>query len=197
MQKGFFMSQIVLRVLGIAATLISIVLMITSKQTISVFSLRIEANYSYSSTFKFFVAMDSFACSLSALCLSIFLYHHILTNPVQKTYQIMFLIDLMVLVCILIGSSAATAIGYVGKYGNSHAGWMPICDQFGKFCNRSLASVVMSFFAAMIFIGLTIWSSWKATTTTKLQGPICDMGNVFKTRENKISGGDYDAETAS
>ncbi|KAL5717434.1 hypothetical protein ACHQM5_010434 [Ranunculus cassubicifolius] len=166
MQKGFFMSQIVLRVLGIAATLISIVLMITSKQTISVFSLRIEANYSYSSTFKFFVAMDSFACSLSALCLSIFLYHHILTNPVQKTYQIMFLIDLMVLVCILIGSSAATAIGYVGKYGNSHA-------------------------------GLTIWSSWKATTTTKLQGPICDMGNVFKTRENKISGGDYDAETAS
>ncbi|KAL2515152.1 CASP-like protein [Forsythia ovata] len=39
------------------------------------------------------------------------------------------------------GCSAGIAIGYLGKYGNSHTGWMPICDHFAKYCQRVTISV--------------------------------------------------------
>ena len=60
---------------------------------------------------------------------------------------------------LMAGCAAATAIGYVGKYGNSHSGWIAICDNFGKFCDKVTISVMLSYFAFGFYLFLTIISA--------------------------------------
>ncbi|KAK9090918.1 hypothetical protein Sjap_024095 [Stephania japonica] len=74
--------------------------------------------------------------ALSALSLGCFLYSVRSINPGRKNYFTIFVINLVVVGLALTGSSAATAMGYVGRYGDSHAGWMPSCGTFGRFCDR-------------------------------------------------------------
>ena len=63
---------------------------------------------------------------------------------------------------VLAGCAAATAIGYVGRYGNSHAGWVPICDHFENYCNRITLSVIFSYLAFVFLLMLTIMSANKS-----------------------------------
>lgn len=60
---------------------------------------------------------------------------------------------------VLAGCASETAVGYIGRYGNSHAGWSPICDHFGKFCNQTMTSVVLSYLALSFLLALTIMSA--------------------------------------
>ncbi|KAG1335049.1 VHS domain-containing protein [Cocos nucifera] len=46
---------------------------------------------------------------------------------------------------VMASAAAATAIGHVGKKGNSHTGWMRVCDFFEKFCNRVEYSIACSY----------------------------------------------------
>lgn len=62
-------------------------------------------------------------------------------------------------VVLMAASVAATAIGYVGKYGNSHTGWIAICDHFPKFCNRATLSALFSYLAFIFYLVLTIISA--------------------------------------
>ncbi|KAF5200221.1 Casp-like protein 1f1 [Thalictrum thalictroides] len=120
-EKGFLIGQAAVRTMSIATTLIAIVLMTTSKQHMQLFGFQIAASYSYSPAFKFCVVANSVACFVSVTSLCVFLYYVRLPHPSQKIYFFMFLLDLMVMLCVVSGSSAATAIGYLGQYGNSHA----------------------------------------------------------------------------
>ncbi|WVZ23146.1 hypothetical protein V8G54_001690 [Vigna mungo] len=54
--------------------------------------------------------------------------------------------------------SAALAIAHVGKKGNTHAGWLPICGQVPKFCDHVTGALVAAFAAAIIYF-LLIFSS--------------------------------------
>lgn len=65
----------------------------------------------------------------------------------------------LMMVLVVSACAAATAIGYVGKYGNSHTGWTPICDHFGKFCHRVTTSVAISYLAVLCLLILTIISA--------------------------------------
>lgn len=60
------------------------------------------------------------------------------------------------------GCAAATAVGYVGKYGNSHAGWMAVCGYFPKFCNKATAALSISYFALALYFILTVISANKS-----------------------------------
>lgn len=60
---------------------------------------------------------------------------------------------------LMAGCAAATAIGYVGKYGNSHTGWMAICDHFSKFCNKLILSIMLSYLSFFFYLCLTIISA--------------------------------------
>ncbi|KAL2515039.1 CASP-like protein [Forsythia ovata] len=51
-QKISFVSQILLRVLAIAGTLAATWIILTSKETVVVFGIQVDARYSYSSAFK-------------------------------------------------------------------------------------------------------------------------------------------------
>jgi uncharacterized protein (TIGR01569 family) len=63
---------------------------------------------------------------------------------------------------VLAGCAAATAEGFIGRYGNSHAGWIPICDHFGKFCNKMTTSVILSYLSLSFLLMLTIISASKS-----------------------------------
>lgn len=60
---------------------------------------------------------------------------------------------------LLAGCASATTIGYVGKYGEMHSGWMPICDSVAKFCHKMIASVIFSYFGVIFYLCLTILSA--------------------------------------
>jgi uncharacterized protein (TIGR01569 family) len=54
--------------------------------------------------------------------------------------------------------SAALAVAHVGKKGNSHAGWLPICGQVPKFCNQVTGALIAGLIAAIIYLLLFIFS---------------------------------------
>ncbi|KAK9117651.1 hypothetical protein Sjap_016598 [Stephania japonica] len=162
-QTRFLVGHAALRTLGIAAALIAIGLMTTGKQAVELLGFQLVAKYSYSPILRYFVIISTIACGLSALSLGCFLYSVRSINPGRKNYFTIFVIDLVVVGLALTGSSAATAMGYVGRYGDSHAGWMPICGTFGRFCDRMTVSVAFSFFAAVVYMGLAVWSAWIAS----------------------------------
>ncbi|KAK9278355.1 hypothetical protein L1049_027920 [Liquidambar formosana] len=158
MQKYSLGAQVGLRILAVVGTLAATTVMGTNKQSTVVYGLAIDARYSYSSAFKFFVIANGIACAFTALSLvSTFILSRRGSKP--NSFFFLFLHDLFVMSLVMAGSAAATAIGYVGRYGNSHTGWMPLCDHFGKFCNKSTAAVLLSYLSFIFLLLLTIISA--------------------------------------
>ncbi|CAN4100612.1 unnamed protein product [Withania somnifera] len=151
-------TQILLRILAIAFTLAAALMMITSKQTVSLYGIQMDARYSYSSSFKFFAIANMIGCALSifSLLLASVIGHK---NLGPRIYFFLFLHDLIMMGLLLAGCAAATAIGYVGKYGSSHTGWIPICDHVDKFCHKVTRSIMLSYIAVIIYLCLTIISA--------------------------------------
>ncbi|KAK3042521.1 hypothetical protein RJ639_000245 [Escallonia herrerae] len=156
--KSSLAAQVCLRLLALGATLAAACIMITSKQSVVVFGINIDARYSYSPAFKFLVLANLIACAFSLISLIIVpILARKGSHPASYFY--MFLHDLVLMTLLMAGGAAATAIGYVGRYGNSHTGWMAICDNFGKFCDRVTVSVLLSFFGFVLYLFLVIISA--------------------------------------
>lgn len=64
-------------------------------------------------------------------------------------------------VVMISGCAAATAIGYVGKYGEEHVGWVAICDRVPKFCKTNTVSICLSYLAFFTYLVLTILMAYK------------------------------------
>ncbi|RZC60281.1 hypothetical protein C5167_022029 [Papaver somniferum] len=165
--RKFVYVETPMRIIGIISSLISIVLMVTYKQVSVFLGVEFVAKYSYSPAFKYFVVANGVACFFSAV--SLFLVKPCSKNPDQNKYFIIFMTDLVATVFCATGCAAATSFGYTALHGNEHTGWMKICDQFKKFCHRSIESIVLAYFASLLFLFLTIWSAWKSS---KLHGVI-------------------------
>ena len=140
--------------------------------------------------FRFFAFANAFACGFTLLSfLFVFFFgRHGLT---PTNYFLLFLHDLVMLVlyistnsfCLpkmfdidirgsgplqfimslmLSGVAAGTAIGYVGRYGNSHTGWMQICDRLNRFCHKVTTSMILSYLSVLCLLVLTIISASKS-----------------------------------
>lgn len=73
--------------------------------------------------------------------------------------MILFFCIFKVVAMLLISSvSAATAVAHVGKKGNSHAGWLPICGEVAKFCSQASGAIISGFLAAIMYLLLLIHS---------------------------------------
>ncbi|EEF51717.1 CASP-like protein 1F1 [Ricinus communis] len=160
-QKLFIGAQICLRIVTIGATLAATWIMVTDKQSITFGDFVMVAKYNYSSAFKFFVLANVIACACSVVSL-LFLcaLGRYSSNPGHVF--LLFLHDLLMMSLVLAGCSAATAIGFLGKYGNTKSGWMPICDQFGQFCNRGTISMMLSYLSMVCLLILTVTSANKS-----------------------------------
>lgn len=68
------------------------------------------------------------------------------------------LLDLVIVILLVSSVSACLAIGMVGKNGNSHAGWLPICNQVPKFCDRVTGAMVAGFVALLAYFLILLYS---------------------------------------
>ncbi|KAG0467749.1 hypothetical protein HPP92_017077 [Vanilla planifolia] len=67
--------------------------------------------------------------------------------------------DLVVFAVTATGAAAGASMAELGRNGNLHARWSPICDQFGGFCLRSDVAIAASFVGAflhMILIAVSL-----------------------------------------
>ncbi|KAK9271600.1 hypothetical protein L1049_001962 [Liquidambar formosana] len=154
-QKRFFITQVTLRSLAFAFTLVAVCVMVTSGQTVFAYGIPFDAQYKYASALRFLVVVDAVACALSLLSLVfVCVFGRSASNP--RNYFFVFLHDIVIMVLVISGCAAATAIGYVGRYGQPRMGWMAICSYASNFCDRTVISVVFSFMAFLSFLALTV-----------------------------------------
>ncbi|GAA0143160.1 hypothetical protein LIER_03910 [Lithospermum erythrorhizon] len=153
-----FVSQMILRFLAIVTTLVATWLILTSREKVVIFGMTADASYKYSSAYRFFAYANLIAFISSVLSLLVtIIIGNTAFNP--NKYFYLFLHDLILTVLLMAGCAAATAIGFVGTYGNGHIGWMKICDNFGKFCNRVTLSIGFSYVCVGIYFLLAIVSA--------------------------------------
>ncbi|CAH9109094.1 unnamed protein product [Cuscuta europaea] len=150
-------AQVVMRLGTTALTLAATWATLTSKETATVFGIEFVARYSYSPIFKFFLIANIAVCGLSFL--SVFLVFILDKMTDARNYFYMFLHDLIVMALLLSGCASATGIGYIGKYGESHSGWMAICDNVTHFCHKMTLSLALSYVAVVFYLCLTILSA--------------------------------------
>ncbi|XP_051115484.1 CASP-like protein 1F2 [Andrographis paniculata] len=154
----FITSQVLLRSLLFALTLAAACLMLTSKQTVEVYGIEATASYTHSPAFQFFTYVNivAFVLSIASAFLAFLLEKGALS---PQYYLYLFLHDLILVAIFGSACAASTAVGWVGKYGNSHTGWTAICDHFGRFCNRIIAAVVLAYIGLALFMILTAISA--------------------------------------
>ncbi|KAK2644039.1 hypothetical protein Ddye_019234 [Dipteronia dyeriana] len=147
--KSFFI--ILMRLLALGAMVSAIVVMVTSHQSATVLNLTFTAKYTNDPVFKYFVVAEAIAGGYSLLVLIFF-------SKQSKLWRLIIILDVVVTAVLISSISAALAIAYVGKKGNSHAGWLPICEQVPKFCEQVTGSLVSGFAAAIIYLILLLSS---------------------------------------
>ncbi|XAR66462.1 hypothetical protein NMG60_11012714 [Bertholletia excelsa] len=140
----------VIRLVALAAAVTATVVMVTSRDSAAVLNLEFDAKYNNSPKFKYYVAVNIIASAYSLVVLFL---------PSKSSLWLFILVsDLVIMSLLDSGISGALAIGYVGKKGNPHAGWLPICDQVAKFCDHVTGSLVSGFVAVIIYFLLLLYS---------------------------------------
>ncbi|KAK5782954.1 CASP-like protein 1F1 [Gossypium arboreum] len=155
-------AQICLRIVAISTAFAATWTIVNAKETVVVFGLQFDARYTYSSAFKFFAFANAIACGFTSLSLMfvLLIFRHGRFTP--SNFFFLFLHDLFMMSLILSGVAAGTAIGFVGRYGNSHAGWSEICDRLKKYCDKVTTSMVLSYLSVFCLVVLTVISAGKS-----------------------------------
>ncbi|KAK8673405.1 hypothetical protein V6N13_111743 [Hibiscus sabdariffa] len=157
-KRGFFMAQSLVRFFAAVFTLTAICVMATSSQTIVLLGFTIKAHYSDSSSMRFLFVSDAIVSASSLLSL-IFVFHLRRSGSNPKHFFYLFLHDMVILMLVISGCAAATAVGYISRYGEEKMGWMAVCNRVGIFCNHMTIALVLSYLAFFSYFALTVMSS--------------------------------------
>ncbi|KAL2320360.1 hypothetical protein Fmac_029329 [Flemingia macrophylla] len=158
-------AQDILRILAALLSAASIAVMVTNNQTVFLFAIPFEAHFYYQPTLKFFVAANGVVASFSLLTLIMNLL--LLKRQPSPTFHFfVFVHDIVLTVLLIAGCAAATAIGYVGQYGEDHVGWQPICDHLRKFCRTNLVSLLLSYFSFFAYFAIILLSPFKCPSSS-------------------------------
>ncbi|XVF28405.1 hypothetical protein REPUB_Repub15cG0026700 [Reevesia pubescens] len=165
--SNYSVVDVALRVLLFAASLSSVVVMVTSKQTellpvpgLPNVRLPLPAKFDHSPAFIYFIA-----------ALSVTGFYSMITTLasvsliLKPTYNTSFLLVFAFLDALFMGivasaTGAAGSVAYIGLKGNSHVGWNKICGVYDKFCRHIGSSVALSLFAAILLVLLTMMSTF-------------------------------------
>ncbi|CAI9752572.1 unnamed protein product [Fraxinus pennsylvanica] len=113
--KTFFVAQMSLRMAVVAFTLAGAITMVTSKQSVTIFGIVMQARYTYSSAFRFKVIADSVVCAVSLLSVVlVYSFSHLKSNT--NNYFFLLCHDMVNMVVLISGCAASTAIGGVQCY---------------------------------------------------------------------------------
>ncbi|XVF57715.1 hypothetical protein PTKIN_Ptkin07bG0004900 [Pterospermum kingtungense] len=158
-KRSFFIAQIMLRAFAAGLTLVAVCVMATSSQSVTVLGITIKAQYSDSSATRFLLVSDAIVCAFSVISvISVYCLSRSESNP-RNSY--LFLHDMVIMVLAISGCAAATAVGYISRYGEEKMGWFAVCDRVGKFCTQMTISLVLSYLAFFCYFALAVMSSNK------------------------------------
>ncbi|KVH89538.1 CASP-like protein 1C1 [Cynara cardunculus var. scolymus] len=149
MNKAQWIPILVLRVIAMVATFVATLVMVTSHDSAKVLGMTFQAKYNNSPTLKYFVIVSIITTVYSLAALFI---------PPKKLWRPVLVFDLIVTSFLISSFSAAVGVGQLGKEGNSHAGWLPICGQVPKFCNHVSGALIAGFVAVIIYFILLLYS---------------------------------------
>lgn len=159
-----------LRVVLLAASVVAVVVMVTSNQTKLIqvplpgtpgpVLVPKSAKFHYSPAFIYFVAALSVAGLYSIITGLASL--SVVWKPSIPAKCLFFLILTDVLILGIVASATGTAgsVTYVGLKGNSHVNWNKICDTYGKFCRYVGSSVIVGLFASFVLVLLIIGNAY-------------------------------------
>ncbi|KAK8623854.1 hypothetical protein V6N13_065216 [Hibiscus sabdariffa] len=164
---NYSLVDVALRVLVFAATLASVVVMVTSKQTelVSVpgfpgFRLPLQAKFNQSPALVYFVTALS-VTGLYSIITTLASVSVVLKPVYSKSFLLVFAsLDVVFVGIVASATGAAGAVGYIGLKGNKHAGWTKICDVYDKFCRHTASSLALSLFAAILLVLLSMMSTF-------------------------------------
>ncbi|XP_057751988.1 CASP-like protein 1C1 [Arachis stenosperma] len=140
--------HLLLRFLAFGATLSAVIVMATSHEKASVLVFQFEAKYTNTPAFKYFVIANSLVTVYGFLVLFL--------PPESFLWRLAVATDLVFTMLLVSSISAALAIAQVGKKGNSHAAWLPICNSVPKFCNQVTGALVAGAIAVIIYMILLL-----------------------------------------
>ncbi|KAL8468023.1 hypothetical protein ACS0TY_031320 [Phlomoides rotata] len=141
---------VLLRLLALAATVAATVVMATSHDSAEVLNIKFEAKYTNSPTFKYFVLMNAIAGGYTLV---------LIFFPCKSSCgHFILVLDLIIALVLDSSISSCLAIGLVGKNGNSHAGWLPICGEVPKFCDHVTLALIAGVVAAIAYFLILLCS---------------------------------------
>ncbi|CAI0468678.1 unnamed protein product [Linum tenue] len=141
---------VILRLIALAATVVAVVIMVTSKETAHVLNLTFTAKFTHTPAFKYYVVAEAIAGVYTIVAL--------LLSSRSLLARLILILDVVVAMVLTSSISAALAIAQVGKHGNSHAGWLPICGQVPHYCDKLIISLVAGFVAALVYLLLLVYT---------------------------------------
>ncbi|KDP24131.1 hypothetical protein JCGZ_25788 [Jatropha curcas] len=150
MAKAQRICALLFRLIAFGATLAAAIVMATSHETGSLFGLSVEAKYTDTPSFKYFVIVNSIVTVYGFLVLFL--------PPQSLLWRLVVAMDVVFTMLLTSSISAALAIAQVGKNGNSHAGWFPTCGRVPKFCDQVTGALVAGFIAVIIYAILLLYA---------------------------------------
>ncbi|KAG6496504.1 casparian strip membrane protein 1-like [Zingiber officinale] len=149
----------VLRLCGIAATLVAAVTMGTTNETLPFFTqlFQFRANFTDLPALLFFVIANGIAAGYLVLSIP-FSIAGIVRPQATCPRLLLFIFDLVMVAFTSAAASSAAAIVYLAHNGSSEANWVAICLQFDGFCQRISGAVVAAFIAVVFFMALLLIS---------------------------------------
>ncbi|KAI0488154.1 CASP-like protein 1C1 [Dendrobium catenatum] len=143
MAKAYRICTILLRLMAMAAVIAAAVVMATSHETTTYFNLTLKADFTQTPSFKFFLIANCIAALYSLLAL------FASWTFIPPRWVMVF--DVMIAMLLTSAMAAALAIAQIGKKGNQHAGWLPICDQVPKYCNHVMGALISGFVGLLFY----------------------------------------------
>ncbi|CAH8356702.1 unnamed protein product [Eruca vesicaria subsp. sativa] len=163
--------DIIIRVLLFSATLVALIVMVTSDQTEMTqlpgapSPAPVSAEFSDSPAYIYFVVALVVAgfYALISILISISLLLRPEFASQFSTYISSF--DMVVLAMLASATGTAGGVAYIALKGNEDIGWNKICNVYDKFCRYIATSLALSLFASLLLLVLSICSLSKRTTT--------------------------------
>ncbi|GJX99050.1 casparian strip membrane protein 1 [Tanacetum coccineum] len=151
--KGISLMDLILRIVGVVGTLGSSIAMGTTEQTLPFFTrfVRFSAQYDDFPSFRLFVIVNAIVCAYFVLTIPLSIVH-IMRSAARGSRILLVILDTVMLGLLTAGASAATSIVYLAHNGNNSANWLPVCQQYGDFCQRASGSLIGSYGGIVVFI---------------------------------------------
>uniref|UniRef100_A0A7N0TJN1 CASP-like protein n=1 Tax=Kalanchoe fedtschenkoi TaxID=63787 RepID=A0A7N0TJN1_KALFE len=144
--------NLLLRIAALVSTLTAAIIMATSHETVSFFTIQFEAKYSDVPSFKYFVANNILA--------GLYSFGALFIPQEGLVGKVLIALDVVFTMLLTSSLSASLAIAEVGKRGNSRAGWLPICKQVPNYCERSGGALAAGFISVFIFMLTMVFSAY-------------------------------------